>query len=154
MGVRAGWNPTPRGSQRLPDRGWRSARVDWMLGAIAPRRCAMTESMGGVVPLGDMLAGINADVIGEHDPAGETFIRLLDAVERHASLEAEALGQYEHLAQASGDPVIALAMRLILENEERHHSLLKRIASTPRDALNWTYTPDALPRATTSPAAT
>jgi len=98
-----------------------------------------------------MLAGITADVIGERDPAGETFNRLLTAVERHASLEAEALAQYEHLAQASGDPVIALVMRLILEDEERHHGLLKRIASTLRDALNWTYSPNALP-GTTAPA--
>ena len=96
-----------------------------MLSAFTPRRCAVTESMGGVLPLNNLLAGITADVIAEHDPAGDTFIRLLDAVEHHASLEEEALGQYEHLAQASGDPVIALVMRLILDDEERHHSLLR-----------------------------
>jgi hypothetical protein len=101
-----------------------------------------------------MLVGITADVIGDRDPSGETFIRLLDAIERHASLEVEALGQYEHLAQASGDPVIALVMRLILEDEERHHGLLKRISSTLRDALNWTYSPHTLPRTTAPPAAT
>jgi rubrerythrin len=94
-----------------------------------------------------MLAGINADVIGERDPAGEAFNRLLAAVERHASLEAEALGQYEHLARASNDPIIALVMSLILDDEERHHSLLKRIAASLRDALNWTYSANALPRA-------
>jgi len=114
----------------------------------------MTESMGGVVPLGTMLNGITPDLIGEYDPSGQTFVRLLDAVERHASLELEALGQYEHLAQASGDPVIALVMRLILEDEERHHGLLKRISSTLRDALNWTYSPDALPRVTTPATST
>ncbi len=114
----------------------------------------MTESMGGVVPLETMLDGITADLIGEYDPSGQTFFRLLDAVDRHASLEVEALGQYEHLAQASGDPVIALVMHLILEDEERHHGLLRRISSTLRDALNWTHSPDALPRATTPPEAT
>jgi hypothetical protein len=122
-----------------------------MLGAFAPWRCAVTESLGGVVPLDNMLAGITADVIGERDPAGESLNRLVGAVERHASLEAAALGHYEHLAQASGDPVIALVMQLILDDEERHHGLLKRIASTLRDALNWTYSPNALPR-TTVPA--
>jgi hypothetical protein len=100
-----------------------------------------------------MLAGITADVIGERDPAGETFNRLLAAVERHASLEAEALGQYEHLAVASNDPVIALVMRLILDDEERHHSLLKRIATSLRDALNWTYSANALPPALAPAAA-
>ncbi len=107
----------------------------------------MTESIGGVVPLGNMLTGIRADMtLDERDPGGESFIRLLDAVERHATMEAEALGSYDHLAKASNDPVIALVMRLILEDEERHHGLLKRIASTLRDALNWTYSPGALPR--------
>ena len=109
----------------------------------------MTESIGGLVRLENMLDGITADLIGEYDPSGQTFIRLLDAIERHASLEVQALGQYEHLARVSGDPVIALVMRLILEDEERHHGLLQRISSTLRDALNWTYSPDALPRSTT-----
>jgi hypothetical protein len=119
-----------------------------MLWVFAPRRCGYDRIDWGVVPLDNMLAGITADVIGERDPSGETFIRLLNAIEHHASLEVQALGQYEHVAQASGDPVIALVMRLILEDEERHHGLLKRISSTLRDALNWTYSPDALPRAT------
>jgi hypothetical protein len=114
----------------------------------------MSESIGGVVPLENMLSGITADLIGQYDPSGETFIRLLNAIERHASVEVEALGQYEHLAQASGDPVIALVMRLILEDEERHHGLLKQISSTLRDALNWTYSPDALPRATVGATST
>ncbi len=71
---------------------------------------------------------------------------LLDAVERHASAERDALDQYEYIGSASGDPVIALVMRLILEDEERHHGLLKRIQVTLGDALNWTHSPDALPQ--------
>jgi rubrerythrin len=72
---------------------------------------------------------------------------LLDAVERHASAESEALGQYEYLASASNDPVIALVMRIIVEDEERHHGLLRRIESSLRDALNWTHSSDSLPDA-------
>jgi hypothetical protein len=57
---------------------------------------------------------------------------LLDAVERHATTEKDALDQYEHVGTTSGDPVIALMMRLILEDETRQqrridgalHSLL------------------------------
>jgi rubrerythrin len=75
---------------------------------------------------------------------------LLDAVERHARAETESLAQYDELAQASGDPVVALVMRLILEDEERHHGLLRRIEATLKDALNWTRSPVALP-ATTPP---
>lgn len=57
------------------------------------------------------------------------------------------LDQYEYLSRAREDPVIALVMRLILEDEERHHGLLKRMATTVRDALNWTNSPSALPHA-------
>jgi hypothetical protein len=107
----------------------------------------MTELIGGVVPLDNLLAGISADSTIDRDPSGETYIRLLSAIDRHATIESQALGQYDYLAQASGDPIIALVMQLILEDEERHHGLLKRISSTLRDALNWTYSPDSLPRA-------
>jgi len=72
--------------------------------------------------------------------------RLLHAVDTHAAAEAEALSQYEYLATASGDPVIALVMRLILDDEVRHHGLLHRMAATLRDALEWTSSPEALPK--------
>jgi len=70
---------------------------------------------------------------------------LLDAVQRHAIAEQDSLAQYEYLRTASGDPVIALVMQLILDDEERHHGLLKRIETTLRDALEWTHSPAALP---------
>jgi hypothetical protein len=70
---------------------------------------------------------------------------LLNAIERHAAAEAGALEQYEYVSRESGDPVIALVMRLILEDEERHHGLLKRMEATLRDALDWTRSPNALP---------
>jgi rubrerythrin len=72
--------------------------------------------------------------------------RLLRAIDTHAAAEADALGQYEYLAEASGDPVIALVMRLILDDEVRHHGLLHRMATTLRDALEWTTSPTALPK--------
>ncbi|HEY3115877.1 MAG TPA: hypothetical protein VGK54_03970 [Chloroflexota bacterium] len=72
--------------------------------------------------------------------------RLLRAVATHAAAEEDALGQYEYLAGASGDPVIALVMRLILDDEVRHHGLLHRMATTLRDALEWTSSPAALPK--------
>ena len=73
---------------------------------------------------------------------------LLRTVEVHAAAEKDALAQYEYLAEASGDPVIAFVMRLILDDEVRHHGLLQRMASTLRDALEWTSSPEALPKAT------
>jgi len=81
----------------------------------------------------------------ENEPAGSPIERLRNAVDAHARAEADALGQYEYLAESSGDPVIALVMRLVLEDEERHHGLLHRIEATLDDALNWTHSPNALP---------
>ena len=106
----------------------------------------MERSIAGVVPLDDYLVGLRADVIGEHDPAGMTVERLLQAVERHIALESDTLDKYEDLAIESGDAVIALVMRLILDDEQRHHGLLTRIATTLRDGLNWTQSPEALPK--------
>ena len=80
-----------------------------------------------------------------HGPERGSVEWLLSAVERHSAAEAAALSQYEHLATASGDPVIALVMRLILDDEERHHGLLRRIESSLRDALEWTHSANALP---------
>lgn len=81
------------------------------------------------------------------DAASESPLEhLLRAVDTHASAEADALSQYEYLAEASGDAVIALVMRLILDDEVRHHGLLHRMATTLRDALEWTSSPAALPR--------
>jgi len=81
----------------------------------------------------------------EHHSTPGSVEWLLDAVERHATAEQDSLAQYEYLRTASGDPVIALVMQLILEDEERHHGLLKRIEATLRDALEWTHSPAALP---------
>jgi len=85
----------------------------------------------------------------EAEAASESPLEhLLRAVDTHAAAEADALGQYEYLAEASGDPVIALVMHLILDDEVRHHGLLHRMATTLRDALDWTSSPAALPKAT------
>src|SRR6266540_1214646 len=70
---------------------------------------------------------------------------LLEAVERHASSEVDALELYARIADESGDPVVAPVMRRILDDEHRHHSLLKLIESSLRDALNWSHSPSSLP---------
>ena len=81
----------------------------------------------------------------EHGPPPGSAEWLLNVIAQHANAEATTLAQYEHLAAASGDPVVALVTRLILEDEERHHTLLKRIQASLRDVLEWTHSPQALP---------
>jgi hypothetical protein len=105
----------------------------------------MAEVPGPNSPLVEGFHGLPVHVEPSSGPTPGTIDWLLNAVERHASAEANALSEYEFLAQASGDPVIALVMRLILEDEERHHGLLRRIEATLRDALNWTHSPSSLP---------
>jgi len=43
--------------------------------------------------------------------------------------------------------VIAFVMRLIPDDEVRHHGLLQRMATTLRGALDWTTSAEALPQA-------
>ena len=95
----------------------------------------MANTPGADAPLVDGFYGLPLTVKEAHGTERGTIEWLLSAVERHASAEAESVGQYEQLADSSGDPVVALVMRLILEDEERHHGLLKRIEASLRDAL-------------------
>ena len=47
----------------------------------------------------------------DHGPRRGTIEWLLEAVERHARAEQDALAEYEFVAEASADPVIALVMQ-------------------------------------------
>ena len=106
----------------------------------------MSEALGKNTPLiVEGMYGVPVATTSDHGPRAGTIEWLLQAVERHASAEQDALAEYEFVAEASADPVVVLVMRLILEDEERHHGLLRRIEVTLRDALNWTHSPTALP---------
>lgn len=105
----------------------------------------MTDSM--YTPVVDGYSGLPIE-LGTPRPRVGSVEWLLDAVERHAIAEQDALAQYEYLRTASRDPVIELVMQLILDDETRHHGLLKRIEATLRDAVDWTHSPSALPTPT------
>src|ERR1700694_5028910 len=105
------------------------------------------DAVAANTPLMEGLYGLPVEINPTHGPTSGTVEWLLEAVERHARAEQDALAEYAFVAEASADPVIALVMRLILEDEERHHGLLRRIEATLRDALNWTHSPSALPNA-------
>ena len=109
----------------------------------------MSETLGANPFLVDGYSGFPIEIEPERRAKAGTIEWLLDAVERHALAETDALDQYQYLADASGDPVIALVMRLILEDEERHHGLLRRIEASLRDALYWTHSPASLPQSGT-----
>ena len=98
----------------------------------------------------DGYSGLPVDAQARVDtgPRQGTIEWLLEKVERHAAAEAGSLVSYEQIKQESDDPVVALVMGLILEDEERHHGLLRRMEATLRDAINWTHSPSALPTST------
>jgi rubrerythrin len=73
------------------------------------------------------------------------FEYLLRAFESHISGERDVLAQYRQLAETSKDPVVKLIMGVVLEDEERHHSLMHRLATRFKDDLEWSQTPGALP---------
>jgi rubrerythrin len=110
----------------------------------------MIEFVG---PNGNVLVegytGFPVETQAKRGPLPGSIEWLLQAIERHAIAEEDSLDQYEYLATASDDPIVALVMRLILEDEGRHHGLLKRIEASLRDALDWTHSPNALPASTT-----
>jgi hypothetical protein len=97
----------------------------------------------------DGYSGLPVDAQARQDtgPRQGTIEWLLEKVERHAAAEAGSLVLYEQIKQESSDPVVALVMGLILEDEERHHGLLRRMEATLSDAINWTYSASALPTA-------
>ena len=81
-------------------------------------------------------------------PEAPLVERVLEAFERHAAAEADSIGLYDQIARTSPDPVVALLMSLVHEDELRHHGLLERMAARLRDDLRWTHSPEALPSGT------
>lgn len=71
--------------------------------------------------------------------------RLLAAFETHIQAETDTLLAYRKLAETTPDPLVALLMQLVLEDEERHHQLVERMSARLRDSLEWTRSPNALP---------
>ncbi len=98
-----------------------------------PRRPTMDDSLAAI------------GKIAQPRPGDLSEERLLHAVETHTELEAESLAAYRHLADTSPDPVVRILLRLILEDEVRHHGLLQRIVASLGDSLDWTQSGEALP---------
>ena len=98
-----------------------------------------------IPPLGPEAAGPLAPAEPADASARSPLEVQLDALERYLTDEGETLGTYRQLAASSSDPVVATALRLLLEDKEHHHDLVRRTAVTLRDSLYWTHSPEALP---------
>jgi hypothetical protein len=111
----------------------KSNQVDWSSFVVAPEAAA--------------LAGLasTADRAGPQQPSPfEQLVRIADV---HATAEAESLAIYRELADSTHNPVVKLLLEMVLEEEERHHGLMRRIQATLHDGLRWTSSPEALPDA-------
>lgn len=71
--------------------------------------------------------------------------RLLDDLQAHEAAERETLADYREAAEHAPDQGVAFLMRLILEDEERHHRLMAAMARDVADTLWWVHEDSPLP---------
>jgi bacterioferritin (cytochrome b1) len=71
--------------------------------------------------------------------------RLIRALEAHASAEAHDLATCQELAERSSDPVLKMLMRLLVDDEQRHHTLLQSMVHRLQEEVDFVHSPTALP---------
>jgi rubrerythrin len=62
-------------------------------------------------------------------PIDDAFDRLIQAFDHHAAHEQEAIAEYRRLVGEFTDPVLMQIMRMLADDEERHHRVFRQIAS-------------------------
>jgi rubrerythrin len=80
-------------------------------------------------------------------PGPSPYEELVQAIAGHIDGETSAIKEYAALAEHTPDPVVALLVRLVLDDEARHHALLERIAATLADGRSMAHAISALPSA-------
>jgi len=76
--------------------------------------------------------------------SAEELLGILDA---HVGAESEHIAEYRKLTHATSDPVVRVLMDLVIEDEDRHHDLLRRMAARLRSDIESTSSAGALPYA-------
>ncbi len=79
--------------------------------------------------------------------APSTAEELLSIMEAHVTGEAKHIDGYRRLTDAIADPVVSVLMDLVIEDEDRHHDLLRRMASRLRSDIDAMSVAGALPYA-------
>lgn len=62
--------------------------------------------------------------------ASEYTTEVVKAIDRHGQEESELLARYERFAERPESPVAQYLVRLILDEERRHHRILEELANT------------------------
>ena len=65
-------------------------------------------------------------------------------IESHLTNEADHVAGYRTFAAEVKDPLVATLVSLVVEDEERHHTLMRRMAARLRDDIEMTRSADAL----------
>jgi hypothetical protein len=88
---------------------------------------------------------VHLDEVRHPDPSGQCLLRLLGAVEAHVRDESLSVETYERIGRETRDPVLAVVMELLVEDETHHYALLQRIATSLEAHLNWATDSPVLP---------
>ena len=62
--------------------------------------------------------------------------RLLEAIQSHEITEIDAVRFYRDLARETSDPVVGSLLRMLVDDEEHHHRVLRAISMNLRAALS------------------
>src|ERR1700681_3813761 len=79
---------------------------------------------------------------GESPPLSERLVRALEA---HQAAEAADVASCRQIAQRLGDPVVDLLVGMIVEDEQRHDSLLRSMIRRLHEEVEFVAAPDAVP---------
>jgi len=71
--------------------------------------------------------------------------RVYDHLVAHVEGESEILHAYQELADGTDSPAIAYLVRMILDDERRHHALLNDLAETIRRSAELSGEPTPIP---------
>jgi rubrerythrin len=109
---------------------------------------AETTRVGDPVAMWAVAEGVLPVGLASEPSARSPLERLQDTFAAHTVAETETIAAYQRLAETSPDPVVALLMQLVSDDEARHHGLLSRMLARLRATLTWTAEADALPTGT------
>lgn len=80
---------------------------------------------------GTSTAGFEEAKLGLHATrASVSAFEVVETLDRHGREEAYLLARYEHYVERTGSPVSKYLVRMIMDEERRHHRMLEELANT------------------------
>lgn len=79
-------------------------------------------------------------------PEFSSVQRLMNEFQSHAQHEEQWLTDYQAMGKEARDPLIRFLFRLIVDDEQRHHQLTRRMITQLKEELAWTRTEGLAPR--------